>query len=452
MRDVAALRRPNLDSTTSELRNRALGGTVQHPGLIRSCAPHDGESTRLVLSDLLMFAGLAFAFFMAVDPFNWHLGRIAAIKHLSLALVSSSVLLIRFGQGIFAASHQLRSAAIASAALPLILLALFIIAGSLYARTSGQTANTFLTFGLYILVAPGLAYWVYTSKAPAHLVRVYFALAFIASIVMVLLLVVQFGTRGKFHEQEFIFVPMVVFFLALRKWHFLRLTAVAICFLATWLVHKNTGYIILLMGLVYSAWHGPITRISARTPVARFFAWYLVALVAAILLLSIIGTWMFRDVLLPSGNPQFRLLTYARAWNEFLSSPLWGSAFTEAAARKFEGFDTGVARNILPSHSDILDLLAGGGAIGLGLWLWGLCRVARLVRRELFEATYALSEIMPQVHWLSVTSLGAIVTYAFNPIMLQPALALIAWTNLGLLMGLACRSRRDREIMKWRCH
>jgi len=32
-----------------------------------------------------------------------------------------------------------------------------------------------------------------------------------------------------------------------------------------------------------------------------------------------------------------------------------------------------------------------------------------------------------------------VLTYAFNPILLQPALAYLLWTNVGLLVGLSLR-------------
>lgn len=447
MPDTVAGRLAILGASASERWHRALGRFSSSPGLVRVWAPPSEESSGLVMSDVLVLAGLALALFIAMDPFTWRLGRIAATKHVPLALVGGSLLLVGLGQRIFGRPRQDGSlAAVVSATKPLVLLAVFIVAGSVYARTVGKIENGFLSFGLYIFAMPGLAYWVCTSRAPEKLVRGYFALVLVASISVVCLLVANYGVRGMFHELEFIFLPMIAFFFALRKYWFFRVIAVALCLAAAWLVHKNTAYLIVLMSVIYSAWAGFIKANSGRRGIVRVVTLYLVVLSSVGLVAAALGAWTYRDILLPSGNPQFRLLTYARAWHDFLSSPLWGTAFTSAASVKFEGFDTGVARNILPTHSDILDLLAGGGAIAIALWLWGLCRIGRFVGREVLTPGGVAAQIVPQVHWLAVSSLAAIITYAFNPILLQPALALITWANMGLLVGLVCRVRRERKV------
>jgi hypothetical protein len=37
-------------------------------------------------------------------------------------------------------------------------------------------------------------------------------------------------------------------------------------------------------------------------------------------------------------------------------------------------------------------------------------------------------------------SFAGVFTYAFNPILLQPSISYLLWTNLGLLLGLSMRS------------
>jgi hypothetical protein len=51
----------------------------------------------------------------------------------------------------------------------------------------------------------------------------------------------------------------------------------------------------------------------------------------------------------------------------------------------------------------------------------------------------------PYAHTLALMSLAGVITYAFNPVLLQPGMAYLLWTNLGLLLGLSLRAAADRE-------
>jgi O-antigen ligase len=142
----------------------------------------------------------------------------------------------------------------------------------------------------------------------------------------------------------------------------------------------------------------------------------------------------------PTGNTEFRMHTYEAAWQRFLDSPLWGSGFAREATEKFGLFDTGIAGNVLPTHSDVLDLLANGGILGFSLYLAGLAMIAALAWRRLLRP--ALGE-RPQArygHALALLVLAALLTSCFNPILLQPPMAALAWANLGMLLGLALRA------------
>jgi O-antigen ligase len=168
----------------------------------------------------------------------------------------------------------------------------------------------------------------------------------------------------------------------------------------------------------------------------------------ALLALAALAAFLIanRTPYLPSGSPQFRLLTYERAWHRFLASPLWGTLFTAPGAEKFRGFDTGVSNNILPTHSDVLDLLANGGVLAIALWLWGLARVMRLAWRALHRPLAATDPLTPYAHALACMSVAGVLTYAFNPILLQPDKALLLWANLGFLTGAARLIGTGRSI------
>jgi O-antigen ligase len=154
--------------------------------------------------------------------------------------------------------------------------------------------------------------------------------------------------------------------------------------------------------------------------------------------------YAYRDYVLPSGNPEYRLRTYAIAWDKFLQSPVWGQAFLKAASEEFTAYQVGVATQVLPSHSDLLDILANGGMIGSLLWFGGVAGVAVLAYRKILAPVKQGHRWSSFAHTLALCSLGAILVYAFNPVLTAvPPVAYFVWLNLGLLAGLALRADED---------
>src|SRR5262249_49111389 len=92
------------------------------------------------------------------------------------------------------------------------------------------------------------------------------------------------------------------------------------------------------------------------------------------------------------------------------------------------------------THSDLLDILANGGLIGVMLWAYGLWRIARVAGARLLRPQFLDRPWAPQAHALAVMSAAGGVPDNFNPIPLHAALAYLLWTSLGLLAGLALRA------------
>jgi O-antigen ligase len=132
------------------------------------------------------------------------------------------------------------------------------------------------------------------------------------------------------------------------------------------------------------------------------------------------------------------------AWNRFLDSPLWGSGFAREATEKFGLYDIGIAGNVLPTHSDMLDLLANGGLLGLALFAGGFLLIGRLAWRRLLHPALAARPQARHAHALALLTLAALVTSCFNPILLHPPMAALAWANAGMLLGLALRAPPGR--------
>lgn len=383
---------------------------------------------------------------VTVDPLGWKLAGHTAIKHVPLALALGFTLLTAVG-------HRLRTplgprrpeASIVRATWPLLALSVLILVGSLYERSVSGVRDTFLNVGLYMVMVPVAAYVMCRSEAPVALLRACFAVLVAAGTVMGVLLVANYRVQQVYHEQIFLVIPLAVLFFAAPRLGFAGRVGGGFFLAMTWFSQKYTSYIVGGVTVAYLLGAVALPRLSARSALHRLTLayWTLVLALACAALLALLLIWSRAE--LPSGNLDYRLHTYSNAWRSFVASPLWGTLFAADAVRKFTLYDIGVAHNRLPTHSDVLDLLANGGLIGMGLWVLGLARVARLAARHALAPRLAAAPETPYAHALAMISLGGLITCAVNPVLLQPAMAFLLWTSAGLLLGIALR-RQPRVV------
>lgn len=415
---------------------------VQRPATSAKPQP---RTPSLSMSDYWFMSGLVLALFYVADPFGWHLDRIAITKHLPLMFCLCGILLANVGYWVFPPKpgtefvylRNKKHWQVLKAALPLVILSIWIIIGSFYTRSSHGMNNTFITVGIYMLFTALTARLVMLSPARGTIIKVYFRFAaFCAAFMAIFMLVNYDGRSSAYHEMEAFVIPIGVYF-ALRPMRSLFWKIMlTLFFLAAGLSFmKNTGFLVLAFTLIYIwivEW-----RFRFRESLSFKFwtsLWLMIVLVAGV------SAWGYvayqRGELMPTGNPQYRLKTYDVAWNRFLDSPLWGTSFTGAATEKFKGFKIETARGILATHSDVLDLAAQGGSLALLLWIWGYLRVGRVaIKNALGGRPY--DDMRAGCHALACMSLASIIVYAFNPILLQPAKALLLWGQAGILLGVA---------------
>jgi hypothetical protein len=325
--------------------------------------------------------------------------------------------------------------------LPLVLLALWIIAGGAYARWSDGITSGFAVVGVYMLFGVLAARVVIASPARGAIFRAYLIAAALCAVPMVrrMFLEFQYGPDRSFHEMEAFVIPLAVYF-ALRPsgGPLLRGCLTAFFLLSTISFWKNTAFIVLGLTLLYLwlvEW-----RFRFRESTA-FRQWVMAAaLLTAAFGMAFMAVPMTREHIFPSGNVEYRSRTYEAAWDRFVEWPGWGSSFTGSAVSKF------TQSRHLPSHSDVLDLAAQGGSIALALWIWAYVRGGRLVLRHAFGGRArdggardgrARDELTAVAHTFACMSLCGITVYAFNPILLQPSKAMLLWTHAGFLLGIA---------------
>ncbi|HYD34413.1 MAG TPA: O-antigen ligase family protein [Methylophilaceae bacterium] len=394
---------------------------------------------RLSMSDYFLLGGFWLALFYVADPLMMKLDKIGLTKHIPLFLCLGGIMLANIGAWLFPPREpdapKRKYWQIFNAALPLVLLGIWIVVGSWYTREFGGTNNTFITVGLYMLFTVFVARMTMLSPARETLIRSYLLGAVIAGVFMTIRMLPLGWPQINYHELEAMIVPLAVYF-ALRPGNRHWKAFWTLFFLAAGLVfQKNTGFLVLVLTLLY-IWVVEWRFRFRESTGFKFWTmlWVVVIVVAGLAAYGFLayqrGEW------LPSGNPQYRMLTYEKAWNSFLESPIWGTSFTEAATKRFTAFQILAARGILATHSDLLDLAAQGGIIALLLWLWSYIRIGRVslqhvLRGRVKDDTHAAA------HTFACMSLGGIIVYAFNPILLQPAKALLHWSQIGLLLGLA---------------
>lgn len=396
---------------------------------------------RLRMSDYWFLAGLLLALFYIADPFRWYLERIGPTKHLPMMIVFAGVMLTNIGHWLFTPPKKQPPGhwQVLRVGLPLVLLGTWIVLGSIYARKFEGINATFFIVGLYMLFAFMTARVIMLSPARAVIVRYFLISCAVASFFMILMMAATMRNLEvvTYHEMEALVIPIAVYF-ALRPMtnrHWQALLVLTFLLVGGLVFRKNTGFLVMGMTAVY-LWIVEWRFRFRENGIFRLWTvlWLTVMIGVGAVAYSYIAYQ--RGEVMPTGNPDYRLRTYERAWDRFLESPVLGTGFTEQATEKFEGYQIKTANGILATHSDVLDLAAQGGTVALLLWLWGYGRVIRYSMRRALRGR-PRDDLRAAAHALACMSLTSIVVYAFNPILLQPAKALLLWAELGMLVGIS---------------
>jgi hypothetical protein len=401
---------------------------------------------RLMWSEYIYLVGVGIAMFIVVDPFQWDLPNNKDVKYMGLALTLPAIVLSLVGHGLRERQRGSMLGQAVRGAWPLAVLALLIVMGSAYTRFMQGTRETVLAFGLSMLVLFFSAAMIVSTKAPDAMIRAYFRILIVGAIVMSLYLITFYGEEHVYHEEIFLIVPLAVYCVLALKNPLLRIAGTVFFLMMAVLSVKNTAYLTGLLVLLYLGYGFWLPRLLRKNPLSRFSGYYLIFVIFLLIAGAVLFLLTFRETYLPSGSVDFRLFYYERAWNRFLDSPIWGTMFTGSPVEKYPTHAIEAAGGILPTHSDVMDLLAFGGAIGIGLWLYGLLLVARAGNRTLLNPTTYEHRWAPYAHSLAVMSLAAIIAYSVNPILNQPALSYFVWSNLGVLLGLSLRAPQKKEI------
>ena len=247
---------------------------------------------------------------------------------------------------------------------------------------------------------------------------------------IMLITLVAFRLAGGFGQMNHIYHEEAVYFAMLAGGGLASRTSrgrtfmVVIFSIASALTIKLTGFAFAGIGLA-ALLCVELTAASNRTAssvVRRRLVLIQGALLGALL---VIGAAAIYSALLPSGSPEVRMHTYTERWELFQKSPLIGQMFVGSPIMEAGWL-------IIPSHSDLLDILAFGGVVG-GLLFVLPCLVAI---RHGFRRLRAYAAGAARIQLASVVFLCAFFfELTFNPVLQQPKLVLFFWLALGVLLA-----------------
>lgn len=397
-----------------------------------------GGDPTLQMTDYFFLVSLFILMFWALDPFRVGLDNIGFIKRIPSVFIVMNLAFIVVSRLMFVKRSEYVSVqTVVKDCKWLILFAMMVIAGSAYARFVSKIEETFLTMGTYTMFAPVIYWYVSNSAAPRRLLR---AIAYMMVFWSLVATGLQFGFFRRleaFHAREHLVLPILGVFFYCLPWRYGKLMAMLLLPAVAVAASKNTAFLLALVSLGYLLGLSLWERIAhQRDAVVRFTTVFGVIVMSAVVLGGVAGLrYKFKDEL-PTGNPEYRMVTYRMAWGRFVSSPVWGVGFSQAAVKEFDQFTVATGTQNLPTHSDPLDMLANGGLLGFGFWFAGVMPVLwRAFRRVSLRAKELVWQDRLVHHGFLMMSACGMLVCIFNPIFNLPSLAMATWMQFGCLLA-----------------
>lgn len=425
-----------------------LAATVRH------ARATNASRDELVMSEYWFLAGVVLFVFWAIDPLLLGLDNTPLIKHLPLAVLLPGLLLSASGAFLF--SGAVRQAMVRQLwrdNRALFCFTAYALGGSIVARFMNGITNSFATLGLFPLLAPLTGWLILRSHAPHKMVRIVLSIFLFWATIASLMQIAEIGNGVifRFHNAEHIVLPAFMLVILAARSVLVKASAIAFLVIVAVAARKNTAYLVFLIAIAYLATLR-LREISGRMrdTVMRWAISWNSLTVAAVLLLTLAAGYLYlkesNRSSIPSGNPEYRLVTYERAWNKFLGSPLVGNGFTGPASELFGVYQVAVDTQVLPTHSDILDILANGGVLAFALWAAVHLRIVRRYAAIASPLPGMHARMIPDLHTLIVIVLAGLLTCSFNPILNVPNLSGTYWMAVGALQAVLLLLQGDETL------
>jgi hypothetical protein len=379
------------------------------------------------LGSAILIAGALMAYLYLLDPSEraWGAEENPALKYLPVAtcLASSPWLLL----GNASALRSVRWAFLA-----LLAGTAFVLAGSLYtiAALGAPPSDSLMGRGIPML---GLipSYLAATNPRSRKMVAGFLwraglalSLAIVAGLAVWQVLSVHFVDRPHIYHEE-IFLPVAAataVYVSRRLLPPLRWILIATLLSSGAISLKNTGFLataLAIGAMVVVTWrsrgHSGMGRLARNLSLA--FGLLLVALGASAAALN-------SPEALPDGSPELRLVTYPTRLAEFAASPLYGRLFTGSPFME-------LGDRLVQSHSDLLDIAALGGLVGMLLlvvpFISILAKIPSQIRRCYRDREPAEAFMLALTPLILMESL-------VNPIWHQPSTMILFWMSATFVL------------------
>ena len=239
--------------------------------------------------------------------------------------------------------------------------------------------------------------------------------------------------HGLPHQEFFyILLPFCFFPYLLYRTRLSLLMSLTALLTTLYFSGKNTSYLMGVFNVL--ALFGVMQYLKDQRNVRRLIFRSIVFSLPVLVIFFIIWYQLYFEGLISTGNLSFRVFLYLDAFNIFIQSPIVGDFFTKTPVHdmtKYFGRFLIEKYRVLPTHSDVLDLLAHGGIIALIIFLKFIHSLYRNFFRNLvkvrdkgLQAFYIL---------LFITSLDLLLIMTFNPVFNIPINGFLAWFYLGVL-------------------
>lgn len=400
---------------------RAPGSRIALP----TAAATDG----LCFTEWLVVGALGLAFFLSISQplFGIQL-NLSILKHFPLMLLGPALALHFLG--VLANRKSLALADVLAVCWPLMLLALYALAGSAAAKWLLDIEETYLAFGAYLLLVPFFASLAFAGERARSWGKAMVIIWVVTSLAALVGEAFRFTQSGNLHEIEYLVASGFFVLFYVSRTTAMKLLAIVLLIASAAINHKITGYIITAMAVIHFA----VAAGWSALPRSWRGAYGVSAAVLTMTLVAVLVLLYFEyRVHLPSGNPEVRLAQYEVAWRDFLDSPVWGAAYLDGSG---EGFRQGLRLLNIPTHSDVLDILKHGGLIGFVLFFWGYWKIFAVINRAvpLVRADRLMHGFLVGARFFQVT---ALVTFAINPLLLKGPFLIVIFGSLGVAFGVA---------------
>ncbi|WP_075171475.1 hypothetical protein [Neptunomonas phycophila] len=381
-----------------------------------------------------VFFSLAFCFLYALDPSDrsWGAEYNLVLKFLPLIFVFFIFLVFVKNFFIILATPTV---------IPLLIFFLFSFGGAVCTifQMNARFEDSYLSRALlmvFVFLGFVTSFSKKFEKSMAYFLP--YLLLFCGFVVATLLIV--WGVGFKFvdmphiYHEEGVFVLVAMVCVYISRVNFL-IKILCLIYLAAGLIfmHKNTAYIMLLVFIVFLLLKSRYLLSAGNLKIFVNVFFFNFFVLIAVFILMIVN---FYSDILPSGSPGVRLNTYLQRWEVFLEHPFLGTLFLGSPMFELPTIDGSL---FVPSHSDLLDIMAFGGLFSLIVFVWySLFPVYRIM----FGYQVISNDKIDQLYMLlSVFVFGVFLTLCVNPILNQVKLAAPYWFFVGFLVG---RMRQGR--------